>query len=126
VSETLTIQATAVSIDLAYWRKNAVKIAETAEGVAQLTETDLDDKAARLITALAQSPKLWDWFGQDVLGQPAPPEGAAYSFAETPQLAMAAEATEQKPEEFVEYIPAILAVLEIVMKIIERRRKRNG
>jgi hypothetical protein len=126
-SQTLLIQPSAFAVDLAWWRANARQIGQGAEQLAAMTSSELDDKAARFITALSKSPELWDWFGKDVLGQGGVPM-MAYAAGATadPNLLAAARASDEKPEEFVQYIPAILEVLEIVLAIIERRRKRNG
>ena len=125
--ETLLIQPSAFAVDLAWWRANARQIGEGAENVAKLTESELDDKAARFITALAKSPELWNWFGQDVLGQGGLPMMAyAASIDIDPNLKAAANATGEDPEKFVEYIPAILEIIQIVAKIIERRRNGGG
>lgn len=120
-AETLTIQS-AVSIDLEWIRQRAGEFGQTAEGLAKLTLfTEVDDIAARFLGALSRSPELWDWFAKDVLRQHA--DGIAFSHdASDPMLIRAAAEAGTTPEKFVEYIPAILAIFEIVAQILKRRR----
>lgn len=121
MNPTLTLQS-AVSIDVEWIRQRAGEFGQTAEGLAKLTPfTEVDDIAARFLIALSKSPVLWDWFATDIVRQHG--SGVALAMdASDPMLLQAAEAAEVPPEKFVEYIPAILAIFEIVAQILKRRR----
>lgn len=99
-----------------------------ARYVASLTAPPWDDKAVELLAVVIRSQPLRDWFaslldavskrGGNVEELPM----SAVAAPEPQALAAAAADAGVEKEEFIEYIPMILKVAQIILTMLEKRR----
>jgi hypothetical protein len=119
-AETLTIQS-AVSIDVDAARQLLRQALPLARYGVSLTETPWDDTIVDGLQAFVDSDTLWAFFAQLLSGdEPASPR----SLMGDQRVRMAAEKAGYETAEFVEYIPAILALAKALIQLWQSRR--NG
>lgn len=120
MSEILTIQSAPLAIDVDSVRqtlRNAIPLARYGAG---LTSATWDDAIVDGLEAFVESDHLWAFF-KDLLGSDDPPLVRA-AMEERPEIAVAAERAGVDKAEFIEYLPAIIALAKALIQLWQSHR----